>query len=184
MSGALPSDHTNPAAHFAAKRAHTGRVEFQWNGPIHDQTTRFIMEWMEERLDQLQSSSLQKKRVVRVAVELLQNMHHHASQNARGSAFEILSLGDTKWQMSSKNAIAPSQTAALEENWKALKAMCKDELRTMQREKIAREDRSSHGGGGVGLNEILRKAAGHVHMDIEHKKEEAYVTFTAEISIR
>ena len=53
----------------------------------------------------------------------------------------------------------------------------------MQRDKLAGESRSDHGGGGVGLNEILRKAAGRVDMNIENQAEVARVTFSAEIPL-
>jgi hypothetical protein len=54
----------------------------------------------------------------------------------------------------------------------------------MQREKLAGDSRSEHGGGGVGLNEILRKANGCVDMNIKNQAGIARVTFTAEIPLQ
>jgi hypothetical protein len=54
----------------------------------------------------------------------------------------------------------------------------------MQREKLAGDARSEHGGGGVGLNEILRKADGRVDMNIENQAGIARVTFSAEIPLQ
>lgn len=184
MSGVLPSDRSNPESRFSTKPKEAKQVEFRWVGPIHDATTRFIMEWMEHRLDQVDSSSLQKKRLVRVAVELLQNMHHHATQGTQQSAFEISSEESMTWNLCTKNALPALKATALEKRWRTLKSLCHEELRAMQRTKIAQDDRSSHGGGGVGLNEILRKAAGRVEMNFDHHNEETYVTFTAEIPLR
>ena len=164
MSGVLPPDPSKSETRFAAQQKEAEQVELRWVGPIHDATTRFIMEWMEHRLDQVNSSSLQKKRLVRVAVELLQNMHHHAAQGHQQCAFRIASIDNTAWRLCSNNAISTSKAKVLEERWSALKSLCNEELRAMQRMKIAQDDRSSHGGGGVGLNEILRKAAGQVEM--------------------
>ena len=56
----------------------------------------------------------------------------------------------------------------------------------------AKEDNASYNRGldiqmldlqGVGLNEILRKAAGRVDMNIENQAEVARVTFSAEIPL-
>lgn len=184
MSGALPSDQSKTTAHFPASSRASVQVELEWNGPIKVQTTHFIMEWMENRLDQLDSPGLLKKRMVRVAVELLQNMHHHAAIGQESAKFEVRSVNGTHWLLVSKNALSSDKAEALRQTWQDLKAMCSEELRTMQRDKIAGEQRSAHGGGGVGLNEILRKAAGHVTMEINHQANDAYVTFTAEIPIR
>lgn len=142
------------------------------------------MRWMESRLDQIGAQSLQKKRMIRVAVELLQNMHHHAVPNASLPRFTVYSTESETWRIEASNAINPTHVIALQKAWETLKSKCKNELRAMQREKLAGESRSDHGGGGVGLNEILRKAAGRVEMNIENKAEVTQVTFSAEIPLK
>ncbi|MGB1123244.1 MAG: DUF6272 family protein [Flavobacteriales bacterium] len=181
MSGILPSD-----AHSSARYQRTGpaAVELHWHGAIQHQTTDFLMRWMESRLDQIGAQSLQKKRMIRVAVELLQNMHHHAVPNASLPRFTVYSTESETWRIEPSNAINPTHVIALQKAWETLKSKCKNELRAMQREKLAGESRSDHGGGGVGLNEILRKAAGRVEMNIENKAEVTQVTFSAEIPLK
>ena len=73
MSGILPSD-----AHSSARYSTTEQdtVELQWSGAIQDQTTDFLMQWMEVRLNQIGAQSLQKKRLIRVAIELLLSLIH------------------------------------------------------------------------------------------------------------
>jgi len=114
----------------------------------------------------------------------LQNMHHHAILHASPPRFAIYSTGSNSWRIDASNAIDSNQVEALKESWESLKSKCKDELRSLQREKLAGDSRSEHGGGGVGLNEILRKTAGRVDMNIEHQAEVARVTFSAEISLQ
>lgn len=181
MSGIPPSDaHSSARFHTSARTA----VELQWNGVIQDCTTDFLVRWMESRLDQIGAQSLQKKRMIRVTVELLQNMHHHAILHASPPRFAIYSTGSNSWRIDASNAIDSNQVEALKESWESLKSKCKDELRSLQREKLAGDSRSEHGGGGVGLNEILRKTAGRVDMNIEHQAEVARVTFSAEIPLQ
>jgi len=181
MSGILPSDAHSSAQFHATPRA---AVELQWNGAIQDHTTNFLMRWMESRLDQIGAQSLQKKRMIRVTVELLQNMHHHAIPHASLPRFTVYSTDSESWRIEASNAIDPTHVTALQDAWETLKSKCKYELRAMQRDKLARESRSDHGGGGVGLNEILRKAGGRADMNIENQAEVARVTFSAEIPLQ
>jgi len=180
MSGILPSDAHSSARFHATPQA---EVELQWIGMIQEQTTDFLVRWMESRLDQIGAQPLQKKRAISVTVELLQNMHHHAISHASPPRFTVYSTDSDTWRIEASNAVNPNHVQALKESWESLKSKCKNELRSLQREKLAGESRSDHGGGGVGLNEILRKTAGHVDMNIENQAEVARVTFSAEIPL-
>ena len=159
-------------------------MELQWSGAIQNQTTDFLMQWMETRLDQVGAQSLQKKRLIRVAIELLQNMHHHAISHDPQPEFAIYATASAAWRIETSNAIDSRSAAELQQTWETLKSKCQNELRSMQREKLAGDARSEHGGGGVGLNEILRKANGRVDMNIENQAGIARVTFSAEIPLQ
>ena len=87
-------------------------------------------------------------------------------------------------RIETSNAIDPHNVVELQQTWETLKSKCQNELRSMQREKLAGDARSEHGGGGVGLNEILRKADGRVDMNIENQAGIARVTFSAEIPLQ
>ena len=181
MSGILPSDAQSSARY---RKTEQDTVELQWSGAIKNQTTDFLMQWMEARLNQVGAQSLQKKRLIRVAIELLQNMHHHAISHDFQPGFAIYATASTAWRIETSNAIDPHNVAELQQTWQTLKSKCQNELRSMQREKLAGDARSEHGGGGVGLNEILRKADGHVDMNIENQAGLARVTFSAEIPLQ
>ena len=144
-------------------------MELQWSGAIQDQTTDFLMQWMEVRLNQSAAQSLQKKRLIRVAIELLQNIHHHAISHDPQPEFAIYATTSAAWRIETSNAIDSHSAKELQQTWETLKSKCQNELRSMQREKLAGDARSGHGGGGVGLNEILRKADGRVEMNIENQ---------------
>ena len=181
MSGILPSDAHASAQNQSAEQA---AVELHWKGAIQNHTTDFLINWMESRLDHIGAQSLQKKRIVRVAVELLQNMHHHAIPHDSQPEFIIYTVASSSWCIEASNAIDPGNMEELKGAWTTLKSKCQRELRSMQREKLAGDSRSNHGGGGVGLNEILRKANGNVDMNIENLAELTRVTFSAEIPLQ
>lgn len=181
MSGTFPSD-AHSSARFLPTEQHA--LELKWKGSIQDQTTDFLMHWMESRLEAVDAHSLQKKRIIRVAIELLQNMHHHALVHDTQPEFAVYSTPSITWRIEASNAIDHRCVKELQETWTKLKSKCQNELRSMQRDKLAGDSRSEHGGGGVGLNEILRKADGQVDMNIENRSEVACVTFSAEIPLQ
>jgi hypothetical protein len=111
-------------------------------------------------------------------------MHHHAIPHDSQPEFAIYATASAAWRIESSNAIDSRSAAELQQTWETLKSKCQNELRSMQREKLAGDARSEHGGGGVGLNEILRKADGRVDMNIENQAGIARVTFSAEIPLQ
>jgi hypothetical protein len=187
MSSVFPSD--SASSRFEASESdgiseNNGFVsEFQWSGPVHDSSTRFIVHWLEDRLGQLNAGVLQRKRIIHIAIELLQNLHHHAGEPVEGITFRIDAFTSGIWRLRTKNRISQHDAMILQDRWEQLKKLETADLRQAQRDQVAQEERSSHGGGGIGLNDILRKADGQAEMHISKKEEHVFVTFTAELPI-
>jgi len=158
-------------------------AEFQWTGPVHDSSTRFIVHWLEDRLGQLNAGVLQRKRIIHIAIELLQNLHHHAAEPVDGATFQIEESTPGIWQLRTRNRISRNDAHVLQDRWEQLKNLGTADLRQAQRDQVAQEERSSHGGGGIGLNDILRKADGRAEMQISQEEQHVFVTFTAELPI-
>lgn len=160
------------------------QLELQWLGPIREHTIQCIIPWLESRMEQSDLPSLQNKRLVRVVVELLQNLHHHGYEDADHTRFTIGSSHD-KWTVQTENELTTEQRKNLEQRWNALMQLTPEQWRISQREKLASGNRSSHGGGGIGLNEILRKTEGHVEMTFLNLTSNAHIVrFTAQIHPR
>lgn len=140
-----------------------GQLELQWLGPIGEPSIRYILHWLEARLEDTDCQSLQKKRLIRLVIELLQNLHHHGQEDSTCTRFQIVS-NEGAWSVFSQNAVTSIQQENLEQRWNHLMTLSPEEWRLLQREKLASGHRSLHGGGGIGLNEILRKADGLVEM--------------------
>lgn len=152
-------------AAFASHRAEANGLEFRWNGKVQESTTAYILNWIEQRLEGLDSEALQKKRILRVAIEMLQNLHHHAQAPHDQIVFEVVTDRESAWWIRSENAISRQQMDYLQSTLHELSSIHPDELRTMQRDKIAHQGRSEHGGGGVGLNELIRKSLGQIYVE-------------------
>jgi hypothetical protein len=125
---------------------------------------------------------LAQKRVFRVATELLQNMLHHALPGSE-CTFEVR-VDPGSWKLTARNPTSPETSVWLRERWETLHAQPEGELRDREREALAEEVRSTHGGGGLGLFEILRRSDGGVQMEcLSFGNGTAAVEFTAHILI-
>lgn len=159
MSGTLPHHQSSTPSH--AMPDSEGTVEAYWNGKVDDHAIEHLLEWLEERLTTLNTPKLQHKRIIRVAVELLQNLHHHACGDSSLTYFRALKQG-VLWTLQTQNEISNTQSTILQERMNLLTAMSTDRIRTEQLDLLSSGNRSNHGGGGVGLHEIIRKSNGQV----------------------
>ncbi|MDA8771608.1 DUF6272 family protein [Flavobacteriales bacterium] len=140
---------------------------------------------MEQRLSQLNTGALNKKRILRVAIELLQNLHHHAKAPKKDVSFEIVSNDDSHWWIRTENAVSTEQEKYLQETLLELNAIDADQLRTVQRNKIAHQERSQHGGGGVGLNEMIRKSLGQMFVEfVNSNSNQKNVIFITKLALK
>jgi len=172
-------------AAFHSEASHENGLEFRWRGAIEESSTAFILEWMEQRLSQLNAGALNKKRILRVAIELLQNLHHHAKAPKEDVSFEIVSNDKSHWWIRTENSVSPAQEKYLQETLLELNGIDADQLRTIQRNKIAHQERSEHGGGGVGLNEMIRKSLGQMFVEfINCNSNQKNVIFITKLALK
>ncbi|MBV42864.1 MAG: hypothetical protein CL834_07510 [Crocinitomicaceae bacterium] len=169
---------------YDLEAATTNNREFQWQGPIEECSTDHIIQWMENRLTEIDAGSLQKKRILRVAIEILQNLHHHAKSPKADVSFEIVSDHASHWWIRSENPVSRQQENYIKETLKALSDSDPNQLRAIQRNKIAYEARSEHGGAGVGLNEMIRKSLGQVYVEFTNvNSSQRHVIFLTKLEL-
>jgi hypothetical protein len=125
---------------------------------------------------------LAQKRIFRVATELLQNMLHHALP-ATSCVFTVEVRRD-RWTLVARNPLSVETGEKLAARWEELTSAPYEALRERERDALAEEVRSEHGGGGLGLYEILRRADGGVNCEcLSFDNGTAAVEFTAHILI-
>ncbi len=160
------------------------KCELNWCGPVHDSSSRFILEWLENRLHALKASTLQKKRIIHVSIELLQNLHHHSAKPQEKIVFSINPENSSKdWIIQSRNPIKAEAKKPLQERWDELKRLNPEALRAQRLSQISQNERSDHGGGGVGLHEILRKSEGCAELSFSQSNSDVMATFIVNLPL-
>lgn len=155
-----------------------GRVEFAFHGHVDEATSALLIAQMERRL----ANSPLHRKVMRVVIELVQNLHHHSPADHSHESRFLCVRRPNAWVMSTANVIASDKAQALRERIDQLSALNADELRAEHREHLSNGNRTAHGGGGVGLLEIHRKSSGEVHLEFLPSLNDSQLSvFTAEI---
>ena len=169
---------------YDREAATTDNREFQWRGPIEESSTDQIIEWMEHRLTEISAGSLQKKRILRVAIEVLQNLHHHAKSPETDVSFDIVSNHESHWWIRTENPVSQKQENYIKDTLETLSESDPNQLRAIQRNKIANQARSEHGGAGVGLNEMIRKSLGQLYVEfINVNSNQRHVIFLTKLEL-
>jgi hypothetical protein len=133
----------------------TGTIECQFTGRVDEAVSDLLIQEIEDRTQSMKLQNITRKRIMRVGVEMLQNLHHHAIPK-KMAGFRVVS-SSTGWWIASRNEVSNEVREAVENRIAELKALELDELRSLQMNVLNSHDRSAHGGGGVGLIEILRR---------------------------
>lgn len=133
----------------------TGTIECQFTGCVDEAVSDVLVQAVEHRVEALIQAHARPKRVVRVAIELLQNLHHHAPSDGV-CGFRVVST-DSGWWVATRNEVTDAGKRNLEQRYAELQDLSMDELRARQRSLLNAPERSAHGGGGVGLIEIMRR---------------------------
>ena len=87
MSSGFPPKQTGSL--ISDERIKSGQLELLWNGSIQESTVQYVLQWLERRLESSECLTLQKKRLVRVTIELLQNLYHHSPTESNHTRFLI-----------------------------------------------------------------------------------------------
>lgn len=159
-----------------------GRLECSFQGCITAPITDLLVRWLEDRSLQQPIRLRQKKRMVRVGTELLQNLFHHApADSALATRFLVVSTPN-RWVISTCNRVDSETRRSLEARVHRMQTMSPEERRQSQRLSLAEGTRSRHGGGGVGFQEILRKTEGHLDLEFLPFAPDTWLAiFTAQI---
>ena len=101
---------------------------------------------------------VQRKRLVNVLVEGLENLHHHTLSSHRDLAFALLVRETRGYVLAMGNAVPLATAALLTHRIAILNEMDEVDLKEHFLRLLSNGSRSEHGGAGLGLMTIARKS--------------------------
>jgi hypothetical protein len=141
-------------------------VIFSYRGVFKEQTSTHILNWIEGYLNSNSTvTRSEAKKIFKVAVELIQNLIHHASSSDSSFVFSK-SDSENRFSLSSTNLVDTVQSDELVAALCAIKSISDDELRLLKKSVMENENRSEHGGGGMGLLELAKLSNGNIESEL------------------
>lgn len=182
MNGVICAQ-TGPAFVWpTGSRPSEATLECSFQGKVTEPITDFLVLWLEERSLMFSIPTRQRKRVVRVGTELVQNLFHHAPLGTENDTRFLAVSTPSRWLISTCNRVDGSTKELLASRLNGLQAQTPEERRNSHRFTLAQGTRSRHGGGGVGFQEILRKTNGQLRLEfLPFDRNSWLAIFTAQI---
>jgi len=141
-------------------------VFYSHAGNISTEQINLILEAVEEKFVELQTSLKIRKKVYNILVEGLQNLFHHSEDvpedmiETLGKRYGILVIKqiDDSFRMTVGNFISSDKVKFLTEKIEKINSLSSDELKEMYKFVLNYQKLSAKGGGGLGLIDMARKS--------------------------
>lgn len=150
------------------KKMESNKILLSFKGAITSELLTSILQIVEARMEDLQDSSKERKRVFNVLVEILQNLYHHIDDfNVQGSPEElnnikssifIISRLESEYQIVTGNYLLTENVDKLKSRIDHVNSLDKVELKKYYKEILNNGQISLKGGGGLGFIDIARKS--------------------------
>ncbi|HEY0977751.1 MAG TPA: DUF6272 family protein [Flavobacteriales bacterium] len=153
----------HPHLQEARSRLHScpaAEVVFEHIGDVdHDTVARMVA--AAEASDQVAFDGVMvRKRLVNIAMEALENIHHYAMMEHRHYSYALLVRDSRGYAMAFGNAVEAVTGALLINRLGIINQMDPEDLKEHYQKLLNNEGRSSQGGAGLGLLTIARRCAG------------------------
>lgn len=128
---------------------------------ITPRTYEHLMNLAEDKLDHYNTSLRNKKKILHILVEALQNIATHGYKDHThtvASLFVIGMEGENKFFVLSGNTVTKESEAYLREKLDHLNTLDSEQLRTIYKETIQNGEFTDKGGAGLGFIDIMRKS--------------------------
>ncbi len=142
-----------------------GEIMLSYKGNPSLGTIHLIMQLVEVKLDFKGVNPLTRKRIIRILVEILQNIFHHREEFTMlnfNSFIFYLFKSDQHYVIVSGNYIKKDKANLLMDRLQSYTALSDDDLREEYLNALGNGIFSQDGGAGLGLIEIIRKSGGNL----------------------
>lgn len=175
------------------KRMESNKILLSFKGTITSELLTSILQIVETRMEELQDSSKERKKVFNVLVEVLQNLYHHIDDfdvegsaeevnNIKSSIFMISRLTD-EYKIVTGNYLLTENVVKLKSRIDHVNSLDKEALKLFYKETLNNGEISLKGGGGLGFIDIARKSGEKLEYDFI-KIDEKYSFFTQIVRIQ
>ncbi len=142
-----------------------GEMVLSYRGNPSPGTLHLLMQLVEVKLDVKELNPQTRKRIIRVLVEILQNIFHHREEFTMlnfNSFIFYLFRSYQHYMIVSGNYIKKEKANLLMDKLKSYSALSGDDLREEYLSTLGNGIFSPDGGAGLGLMEIIRKSGGNL----------------------
>lgn len=174
------------------KKMESNKILLSFKGAITSELLTSILQIVETRMEELQDSSKERKKIFNVLVEILQNLYHHIDDfevegtpeevsNIKSSIFMISRLTD-EYQIVTGNYLLTKNVDKLKSRIDHVNSLDKEELKLYYKETLNNGQISLKGGGGLGFIDIARKSGQQLEYNFI-KVDDVYSFFTLIVKV-
>lgn len=167
------------------KLMHENQLIMVYSDPITQHTYQYLMKLAEEKLDHYNTELKNKKKILHILVEALQNISKHGQKDEKNSVASLFVIGtdeEKKFFVISGNTISSANEPALRETINRLNALNPDEIREHYKHSIQNNTFTEKGGAGLGFIDIIRKSNSKIHFHFA-SIDPAHSFFTFKVNI-
>ena len=141
-------------------------IMLSFKGELTSELLNSILSVVEGKLSNLDTTSVVRKKVFNVLVELLQNLYHHKgvspiivkSENPESAVIIMIARNATGYSIITGNFIDNQNVDHLKKRLEEINSMSKQDLKELYKSVLNNGVMSDKGGGGLGMIDIARKA--------------------------
>ena len=162
-------------------------VLLSYRGKVTDDHFDTILQLVEHKLDQEETSRSVKRKIFKILVESLQNVYHHFDELRpnRGVFPMSFTLEKDKlaYSISTGNHIQVTKVDQLKTFIDYINQMDANELKSFYRDRLGNGSFSDGGGAGLGMVDIIRKSGEKITYNFRPVNEDySYFSLTIKIS--
>lgn len=146
----------------------------------------YLMHLAEDKLAHFNTDLKNKKKILHILVESLQNIATHGYKDSSNTVASLFVIGlddENRFFVIAGNTVTHKSEEHLREKLDHLNSLNSDELRMIYKHSIQNNDFTAKGGAGLGFIDIMRKSQSKLHYHFEPVNEEhSFFTFKVDIN--
>jgi len=140
-------------------------IILSFKGDFTSELLNAFLHLMEAKMNELKINTQQRKRVLNVLIESLQNLYHHIESNSeveiikkKETALVLIKYFNNVFTIQTGNYIEKASLLELKEKLNEVNSLSSEELRALYKVKLENNTQSVKGTAGLGLIDIARKS--------------------------